>query len=45
MKKIIALGLIGLGIYWVYKSQKKQTAFSTNPNDPQSQPYSITISK
>ena len=44
MKKIIGIGLIGLGIYWIYKCHKqKQVAFSTNPNDPQSQPYSFTI--
>jgi uncharacterized membrane protein YebE (DUF533 family) len=46
MKKIIAIGLIGFGIYWIYKCQKqKKAAFSTNPNDPQSQPYSITVSR
>jgi hypothetical protein len=37
MKKIIGIGLIGLGIYWIYKChiQKKQVAFSTNPNNYQ----------
>lgn len=48
MKKIIGLGLIGLGIYWIWKCQKSKTAdkksFSSNPNDPQSQPYSAMIS-
>jgi plastocyanin domain-containing protein len=45
MKKIIGLGLIGLGIYWILKCQKHETkSFSSNPNDPQSQPYSAMIS-
>lgn len=48
MKKIIGLGLIGLGIYWILKCQKSKTpaskSFSSNPNDPQSQPYSAMIS-
>ena len=47
MKKIIGIGLIGLGIYWIWKCQKQKSdtkAFSSNPNDPQSQPYSATIS-
>ena len=47
MKKIIGIGLIGLGIYWILKCQKQKSdtkAFSSNPNDPQSQPYSATIS-
>jgi len=47
MKKIIGIGLIGLGIYWILKCHKQKSetkSFSSNPNDPQSQPYIAMIS-